>query len=410
MRVNRTIAWAVRRLTGTAGTAAGRAPVEPSAEGSPEEPSRAQVRPAAAEITSSTEFGELAAALNAVTQLVWSRAREQRRVRDAIAAERDLVDSVLRVAGRQLLVVVLDQAGRIIQFNRACESTTGYRSSEVEGRTISELFLLPEEIDYAAPAFGEPAASAPEFPLPRSFVCTWVGRDNRHHHIAWSNAGVIDKPSGNTYVVATGLDITDRLAAEADLRQAQERFRLAFDNAPIGMCLLSPDGRFVQVNRALGETLGRTQTELLDLNVADVAHPGDVLAIRRIIADMRLGQAYSRHDEIRFLLADDRVVWARMSVSAVPWDNREPLYYLTQIQDITARRAAEERLAQQALHDPLTGLPNRALLMEQLQFELSGGSRRNGLTGLLYADLDGFRMINDSLGHSIADEVLSTLR
>lgn len=386
MSVHRSIARALQRLTGTAAAPADRA--------------------FAVEITSGTELGELAAALNAVTQQVLARAQEQRRLRDMIAAERDLVDSVLKVAGSHVLVVVLDQDGRIVRFNRACESTTGYSASEVEGRKVSELFLLPEEIGYAAPAFGEPAASAPKLALPRSFVCTWIGRDDRHHHITWSNAAAIDGPSGNTYVIATGLDITDRLTAEAELHEAQERFRLAFDNAPIGMCLINPDGRFVQVNRALGEALGRSETELLNLSITDVAHPDDVQAILQTITNMRTGQTYASHDEIRFLLTDERVVWARMSVSAVHRDNGEPLYYLTQIQDITARRAAEERLAQRALHDPLTGLPNRASMMDRLQLELSRGSRRHSLTGLLYADLDGFKMINDSLGHNVGDEVL----
>ncbi|MEU8001774.1 EAL domain-containing protein [Catellatospora sp. NPDC049111] len=406
MSVHRSIVKALQRLTGTAATPTERALAEPARTSMQDYPGQAFGLPTAVEITSGSELGELAASLNAVTQHVRARAREQRRVRDTIAAERDLVDSVLEIAGSHILVVILDQDGRVIQFNRACESTTGYTCDEVTGRRVSELFLLPAEKGRVSPAFGEPLVSPPESALPRSFVCTWAGRDGRHHHIAWSNATVVDRLTGNLYVIATGQDITDRLIAEAELHEARERFRLAFDNAPIGMCLVSLEGRFLQVNRALGESLGLPEAELLKQSVADVAHPGDVEAILQTTTDMRAGQSYSSHDEVRFLAPGDRVVWARMSVSAVHRDNGELLYYLTQIQDVTARRAAEERLAQQALHDPLTGLPNRASLMARLQQELERGHPRTGLIGLLHMDLDGFAMVNDSLGQTVGDEVL----
>ncbi|WP_147432602.1 EAL domain-containing protein [Catellatospora citrea] len=406
MSVHRSILKALQRLTGTAATPMAPARTEPAGTSAQEHAGRPFGPPAAVEITSGSELSDLAASLNAVTQHVRARAQEQRRVRDMIAAERDLVDSVLEIAGSHILVVILDQDGRVIQFNQACESTTGYRRDEVEGRRISELFLIPAEKGPVAAAFGEPVANAPQPALPRSFVCTWLDRAGRHHHIAWSNATVTDRPTGNTYVIATGQDITDRLIAEAELHEARERFRLAFDNAPIGMCLLSLEGRFLQVNRALEGSLGRSEAQLLNLNVADVTHPGDVQAIRHTLTTMRAGQRHASHDEVRFLGADDRVAWVQMSVSAVHRDNSEPLYYLAQVHDITARRAAEERLAQQALHDPLTGLPNRASLLARLQEELGRAHRPGSLTGLLYADLDGFTMVNDSLGQTVGDEAL----
>ncbi|GAB4057377.1 putative bifunctional diguanylate cyclase/phosphodiesterase [Catellatospora paridis] len=406
MSVHRSIVKALQRLTGTAATPTAPAHPGPARTSTQEHTGEPPGRPAAVEITSGSELSELAASLNAVTQQVQARAREQRRVRDMITAERDLVDSVLEIAGSHILVVILDQDGRVVQFNRACESTTGYSRAEVEGRRISELFLLPAEKGRAAPAFGEPMVSAPESAPPGNFVCTWLDRAGRHHHIAWSNATVIDRPTGNTYVIATGQDITDRLIAEAELHEARERFRLAFDNAPIGMCLVSREGRFLQVNRALEETLGRPEAQLLNLGVTDVAHPGDAQAILQTITDMRAGQSHAGHDEVRLLGPDDRVVWARMSASAVHRDNGELLYYLTQVHDITARRTAEERLARQALHDPLTGLPNRASLLARLERELGREHPPGSLTGLLYADLDGFTMVNDSLGQTAGDEVL----
>jgi diguanylate cyclase (GGDEF)-like protein/PAS domain S-box-containing protein len=406
VEIRRSIVRSLQRLAGVAGGSADRAVPGPAPTADARQGAGRGGQHAALEITSSDELTEFAATFSTMTQQMRARARQQRQVRDMIAAQRDLVDSVLEIAGSLILIVVLDRDGRIVQFNRACESTTGYRSSEVEGKLVSELFLPAEEVEYAAAAFGERVASVPEPEFPRSFVCTWIGRDGTRHQIAWSTAVVTDRRDGSAHIIATGLDVSDRRAAEAELREARERFRLAFDNAPIGMCLIGMDGRFVQVNRALTEMLGRSEAELLTLNVTEVAYPGDVQATLQTISNMRNGQTHAGHDEIRYLRADGRVVWARMSVSLVHRDSGEPLYYLAQIQDITARRAAEERLAQQALLDPLTGLPNRTLFMEQLQLELDRGRGRDNLTGLLYADLDGFKMINDSLGHNLGDNVL----
>jgi diguanylate cyclase (GGDEF)-like protein/PAS domain S-box-containing protein len=350
------------------------------------------------------DLAALAAAFYSVTRQVQVSAREQRRIRELITAERDLVDSVLEVAGSSTLVMVLDHDGRIIHFNRACESTTGYSSAEVKGKKVSELFLPPDEIENAAPAFGEPASPAVGPALPRGFACTWVGKDGARRQIAWSNASVEGGPDG-AQVIATGIDMTDRRVAETELRRAQQRLRIAFEDAQIGMCLVRLDGRFVQVNKALCDMLGRSETELLRLRVTDVTHPADVQATLQVFAGMGTGETHAYHDEIRLLHADGRIVYALLSVSRAGPDSDQPLYHL-QIQDVTARRAAEERLAQQALHDPLTRLPNRAALMERLQRELNRTGTGDGLTGVLCADLDGFKMINTRLGSVVGDQVL----
>src|SRR5262245_3565528 len=174
------------------------------------------------------DLAALAGAFSSATRKVQVRAREQRRIREMIAAERDLVDSVLEVAGSLILVMVLDNDGRIIHFNRACESVTGYRSAEVVGKRVSELLLPPDEIEHVASAFGEPVLHGAQLELPRRCTCTWVGKDSAPHHIAWSNAAVEGAPAGAA-VVATGIDMTDRRAAETELRLAQQRLRVAFE-------------------------------------------------------------------------------------------------------------------------------------------------------------------------------------
>jgi diguanylate cyclase (GGDEF)-like protein/PAS domain S-box-containing protein len=216
------------------------------------------------------------------------------------------------------------------------------------------------------------------------------------------------QPPGDLAALAAAFHrVTRQVQVSArEQRRTRQHLQSAFDNAQIGMCGVRLDGQLVRVNNALCRMLGRSERELLSLGVTDVIHPGDARAILRMFAGLGGSGTRACHDEIRLRDAGGRTVHALLSISCAGPDNDGSLCYLMQVQDVTARRAAEERLAQQAFHDPLTRLPNRAALMEQLQRELSRSDIGAGLTGVLCADLDGFKMINARLGSAAGDRVL----
>ena len=158
-------------------------------------------------------------------------------------------------------------------------------------------------------------------------------------------------------IVISARDLTDRRRAEAELREAQERFRSAFEHAPIGMALISIDGRLFRVNRALVQILGRGESELLSSSILDLSHPDDRELCRESMARLLSGAIASCQLEQRYLHHDGHPVWVSVSASLVRDVNDQPLYFVSQIEDIGERKASGEALAHQAIHDPLTGLP-----------------------------------------------------
>jgi diguanylate cyclase (GGDEF)-like protein/PAS domain S-box-containing protein len=218
--------------------------------------------------------------------------------------------------------------------------------------------------------------------------------------------GAFVMAAGAVSVVAWRLN--EEVRAEA--RESEERFKGAFEGAPIGMILFrfgGDGGGVTQVNRVMTEITGHTAEHLVALSMSDVVHPEDRDIVVRAVERLGSGEEDSPRFEIRYVHADGHVVWVSVSLSLLQLETGQAARSgIAQVQDVTEQRRASEEIAYQALHDPLTGLGNRRSLLADLEARLVKATSENPLLLQLF-DLDGFKSYNDTYGHPAGDSLLA---
>jgi PAS domain S-box-containing protein len=177
---------------------------------------------------------------------------------------------------------------------------------------------------------------------------------------------------------------TDRVggerAARAAAHEAQEFFRCSFEQAPIGMSIIGLDGRYARVNDAFGALVGYSQKQLTGQSRERITHPDDLAGDELARSVLLAGDATSDRREKRYVHALGHVIWAAVSVTLIRDADGLPLYFISQVQDVSERRSYERQLAYVADHDLLTSLPNRRSLERELGRQ-AARVRRYGAAG-----------------------------
>ena len=303
-------------------------------------------------------------------------------------------------------IYVMDLAGLITFTNPVAQRLLGFKEHELLGQNAHLLFHYKKIDNSLVPEDECEMRNVMLTGLPYKARDEVFWRKNgtyRHVRVA-SEAMIRDGSIVGAVVVFD--DITNIIRIEQALRESEQSFREIIEFAPIGMCIVSLSGRFMNVNQALCRIVGYESDELTSKTYMDITHPDDLHIDDYHVQQLLSGEVKSYQLEKRYVQKDGQVVWVQLTASLFRGENHVPLYFIAQIEDVTERKLWQEEVQKQAFFDALTNLPNRRMLLNRLHQAISQAERYSRPMAVLFIDLDHFKEINDTMGHDAGDIIL----
>src|SRR5215203_545459 len=304
-------------------------------------------------------------------------------------------------------IVTITSEGIVRWFNRGAERTFGHSAEEIVGQPVT--LLMPERYrDLCVAGLHRYLRTGEARVVGGTTELVGLRKDGSEFPIEMS----LGETHENGERLFTGVirDVTKRKRAEDALDRLSRQHEMVLKSAGEGIFGLDLHGHATFVNPAAEHMTGWDTKELLGRPLHDVLHhskpngapyPREQCPIRAALVD---GATHSRDDEVFW--RKDGTSFPVEYVSTPILQDGEVVGAVVTFKDITDRKALEEQLHHQAFHEPLTGLPNRALFMDRLEHALARANRRGSKVAVLFMDLDNFKITNDSLGHGIGDQLL----
>jgi diguanylate cyclase (GGDEF)-like protein/PAS domain S-box-containing protein len=307
-------------------------------------------------------------------------------------------------------VVTITPDGIVRWFNNGAQRIFGYGEEEVIGQAVT--LLMPERYrDLCLAGLHRYLRTGEARVVGGTSELVGLRKDGIEFPIEMSLGET--HVDGERLFTAVIRDVTERKRYEAALERLSRQHEMVLKSAGEGIFGLDLDGNATFVNPAAArmtgweakELVGRPQHSLLHHTKPDgTPYPEEECPI---YAALKTGAAHSRDDEVFW--RKDGTSFPVEYISTPILQDGEVVGAVVTFKDITQRKALEEQLHYQALHDPLTGLPNRALFMDRLERALTRANRHGGRVAVLFMDLDNFKVINDSLGHKAGDQLLAAV-
>jgi diguanylate cyclase (GGDEF)-like protein/PAS domain S-box-containing protein len=293
--------------------------------------------------------------------------------------------------------------GKILDCNDACAGIFGYSSRE-------ELLSLDAHDFYFEPyerheLIERLARQGTQTNLDlclrrRDGSSIWVSES-----AAWTTM-----PDGTPVIEGTLIDISDRKRTEERLRESEERYRLMAEHSTDMISRFTPDGICMYASPASYTLLGYDPHEIVGHEMYDFMHPEDIGGIRHLTQDFRRREMPITTISYRVRKKDGSYIWFETTSRSLRHPESGEIQEVISVsRDITERKMVEEQIEYQAYHDALTALPNRVLFRDRLTVSLAHARRLGASVAVMFLDLDNFKYVNDTLGHSAGDQLLQEI-
>jgi diguanylate cyclase (GGDEF)-like protein/PAS domain S-box-containing protein len=323
---------------------------------------------------------------------------------DQQAASPDLASAVLHASPDLVLLYDLDTNHVVSMAGNAADAPELVTHLASGGMIRDKVHpddlrtLLAARQDYASIADGEVRHVDARFAVGDS----WQWREIRASAFRRHRDGSLRE------AVLIVRDVNERVEATLRLTESERAFREVFDASPVGLAVLDGHGRFTDVNDAFCRLAGRTRDAILDTSYVALLHPKD-RAAAEISRARRLSDAPpAAPADRRLVRADGTVMWVRVRSSGI--DVGDSVRTLLSFEDVSGAKETEDQLRHDALHDELTGLPNRKLLMDRLERALVRARRSSTRLAVYFVDLDDLKKVNDThpWKHRAGDVLITT--
>ncbi|HEV2787258.1 MAG TPA: diguanylate cyclase, partial [Solirubrobacteraceae bacterium] len=339
----------------------------------------------------------------AMREIAWAE-RDARggRPGDELDAERRFISAVLENLGEG--VVACDELGELRIVNAAARALGADGPGALSGlaargelwRAVDGEPVQPRGLPLDRALRGESVAD-------EEYLAGDPDGDRRALIVGGRPIDAVDGAGG---AIMTIRDVTEQRLAQRASREAQERFRVAFEHAPIGMGIAGLDGRLQSVNLALVQLTGLRAEVLRRTTLESLLHPEDAEGPALGIQELEQDPAAVYAAEKRILHADGHEIWVSLQVAVIRDAAGRPKHLLVQLQDVSERRREEERLRTLADHDELTLLLNRSGFARELRRQAARVERYGSDGGVVLIDVDGMKAVNAALGRGGGDDVL----
>lgn len=339
-----------------------------------------------------------------VTAIVYSAEDIRHRKREEALRESETRYRTL-VEGMNEGLIVVDRSDQIQFINRQLCEMLGYEPDELIGRS-AKLLVMTEQDKNAMDQRIEARAKG----LSEHYMIDLRRKDGSAIALEISAAPMVDAKGSVIGSIGICVDISERQRAEAAIRLSEARYRLMAEHATDMISRVAPDGTLLYTSPASRALLGYEPEELEGKQLETFVCPEDLEAVRMLSSAIFAGES-AKEIRYRAIRRDGGTVWLETACQAIRGADGSILELVAISRDISERMRAEKTLHYQAYHDPLTGLPNRKLFDDRLDLALAHFKRwkdrdQTRAAAVLFLDLDHFKFVNDTLGHSAGDRLI----